>query len=42
VGNTFIGRDADFDTPGATGNNNTLLGLDPAFAQVMVEASALI
>lgn len=27
-GNTFIGRDADFASPGATGNNNTLLGLN--------------
>ncbi len=28
TGNTFIGRDADFNTAGATGDNNTLLGLN--------------
>ena len=27
TGNTFIGRDADFDANGAIGDNNTLLGL---------------
>jgi hypothetical protein len=41
MGNTFIGRDADFDTPGATGDNNTLLGLNTRVVSGVSNATAL-
>ena len=41
TGNTFIGRDADFTAPDATGDNNTLLGLNTRVASGVNNATAI-